>query len=125
MAPPGKGVGGGGPRKPAHAKSALPSFESQVAFLYVLIGQLTAQRLPVTGNVIVAQSAACAKAWDAFLDRYPAVKEWMEKAGVAGDLVALFVAHWPIVEAARQELAVQQAQAGSYDAQAGAGEPLA
>lgn len=86
----------------------------QIEMLYRLGGQAISPRLPVTANAVVGQAAMCGEAWDAVLRRYPAIYEFIQKGMIAGDIAALVIAHMPIIEAARMELAQRAAQEATY-----------
>ena len=101
-------------------RSAGPSAASfplavQLQLPYRLLSNVTASRLPVTSGVLAAQAGPCAEAWDQFLMRYPALREKIEQGMIAGDLVALIMAHLPILAAAREELAARARAMESYE----------
>lgn len=95
--------------------SSIPPLATQLAFPYMLIGDLTARRLPITGQVIQQQAPACGAAWDQFLYRFPSLRAKIEEGAIATDILALIMAHLPIIQCAREEIAAQQAQAQGYD----------
>lgn len=64
---------------------------------------LNSRGRPQTAQAVMAQAPACAAAWDRFLLRFPALREMIEKGAVGADVVALIMAHVPILEAARAE----------------------
>lgn len=94
--------------------SAFP-LAVQLQLPYRLLSNATASRLPVTSGVLAAQAGPCAEAWDQFLMRYPALREKIEQGMIAGDVVALIMAHLPILTAAREELAARAAAMESYE----------
>lgn len=49
------------------------------------------------------QAPECAAAWDDFLKRWPALYEMLEKGMIGADVVRLFMAHYPILQAVREE----------------------
>ena len=112
-------------RRPAKAKpgpKAGPKFTSakgiplavQLQLPYNLLSNVTAARLPVTSQVLAQQARPCAEAWDTFLLRYPALREKIEQGMIAGDVIALIMAHLPILAAAREEIAARAQMAEQY-----------
>lgn len=102
----------------AHAKgsAAKPkqlSLAKQLEFPYMLLSQAAAGQMPATSKVLAQQAPVCAAAWDQFLLRYPALREKIEQGAIAGDIVVLIMAHMPIVQVAREEMAFRQAQAAA------------
>ncbi len=120
------------PRKAAGAKKAaprpktgMPSLQVQLAMPYQLAATALSGRMPATANALAAQAGPCAAAWDQFLLRYPKLREKIEQGAVAADIVNLIYAHVPIVQVAREEMAMIQAMqqggqgyAGGVDAAA-------
>lgn len=106
-APPGE------PKRP-RGPAALP-LTVQLQFPYQLAADATRNRLPATSAMLVRQAAPCAAAWDRFLLRYPSLRKKIEEGAIATDVVALIMAHVPIVTTAREELAAQRAQMESYE----------
>lgn len=105
---------------PRHAKTAMGiSLQDQLAFPYHLLGDVAANRLPMTSNMLHAQAPVCAAAWDQFLLRYPSLREKIEQGMVATDIVMLIMAHVPIVQAMREETQ-RLAQQQEWDASASA-----
>jgi hypothetical protein len=112
------------PRKQAPEKKAAPKrtgssaggipLAKQLEFPYEILSNLTAQRLPHTSAVLHAQAGPCAAAWDNFLRRFPALREKIESGMIAGDVVALLMAHIPIVQVMRAETAALQEQMQGY-----------
>lgn len=112
-------------RKKAPAKSAGLPLSVQLQFPYQLLANATATQLPTTSGVLLQQAQPCAEAWDQFLMRYPAFREKLEQGMVATDIIALVMAHLPIIQCAREEMAARQSQqsgqagyAGGIDGQA-------
>lgn len=110
------------PRRAAAKKKAAPKaggipLAVQLELPYKLLGDVARSRgLGATGNVLYAQAPVCAAAWDQFLMRYPALREKLESGMVAQDIIVLIMAHVPIVQVAREEIATIQAQqTQSYD----------
>lgn len=101
------------PRAKKAPAGAIP-LSVQLQVPYQIGGTLLASRLPVTANALVNNAEACATAWDQFLMRYPALREKLEQGMVAADVLNLIYAHWPILQAAREELAMQRAVAEGY-----------
>ena len=102
--------------------AGIPSLRVQLELPYKLAAAGLRPRLPATATTIDAQAGACAAAWDTFLLRYPALREKIEQGGVAADIVNLVMAHAPILQVAREEIAAQQLMeqtyAGGLDGQA-------
>ena len=73
-----------------------------------------------TQHLFAVQAGPCAAAWDQFLMRYPALRDKIEQGAVAADVVNLVMAHVPIVQVAREEMAMLQAQQAGYDGGIGA-----
>lgn len=108
-----KGSTGGKRRAP---KTAAIPLSQQLQLPYLLLSDVTRSRLPVTSGALYQQAPICAQAWDQFLMRYPALREKIESGMIAGDVVALVMAHLPIIQAAREEIAAQAAaQQAGYD----------
>ena len=83
----------------------------QLELPYKLLADVSATRMPATSVALRNQAPACAAAWDQFLLRYPSVRETLEKGMIAGDILGLIMAHLPIIEAMRMEVAANQARA--------------
>jgi len=101
----------GGPKKTSPKKPSGPRYSGkgiplavQLQLPYNLLSNVTAAKLPVTSQVLAEQAAPCAAAWDQFLLRYPALREKIEQGMIAGDVIALIMAHLPILAAAREEI---------------------
>ena len=99
-------------RAPKRAPStAIVPLSVQLELPYRLLSDVTRNQLPVTSQVLRQQAGPCAEAWDLFLMRYPALREKIEQGMIAADVVALIMAHLPILQAAREEIAARaQAQ---------------
>jgi transcriptional regulator with XRE-family HTH domain len=97
---------------PRHAYKSGMSLADQLQFPYMILSNATANRLPQTSKALAQSAGPCAAAWDNFLMRYPALREKIETGMIAGDIVALIMAHLPIIQAAREETQrLQQQQA--------------
>jgi transcriptional regulator with XRE-family HTH domain len=104
-----------GPRKKS-GPTGIPSLRVQLEMPYRLGATALAGRLPVTAGVMNQQAGPCAEAWDVFLLRYPKLREKIEQGAVAADIVNLVMAHVPIIQVAREEIAAQQlAATQTYD----------
>lgn len=100
------------------AKSATIPLAVQLELPYLILGDVVGRKLPSTGGALKQQAPQCAQAWDQFLLRYPSLREKLEQGMVAGDVVALLMAHMPIIQMAREEsawMAQQRAQQQGYD----------
>ncbi len=91
-----------GPKHAARSGGGLP-LQVQLEFPYMILSNATANRLPQTSRALAEAAGPCAAAWDNFLMRYPALREKIEQGMIAGDIVALIMAHLPIIQAAREE----------------------
>ena len=100
-----------GPAKKAGAAPGMPSLRVQLEMPYRLGATALATRLPYTSGMLNQQAGPCAEAWDVFLMRYPKLREKIESGAVAADIVNLVMAHVPILQVAREEIAAQQAAA--------------
>lgn len=100
-----------GPAKKAGAPAGMPSLRVQLEMPYRLGATALATRLPYTSGMLNQQAGPCAEAWDVFLMRYPKLREKIESGAVAADIVNLVMAHVPILQVAREEIAAQQAAA--------------
>jgi len=103
------------PRASAAAGAASFPLAVQLQLPYKLLSNATAARLPVTSQVLAIQAGPCAEAWDQFLMRYPALREAIERGMIAGDVMALVMAHLPILTAAREELAARARAMETYE----------
>jgi hypothetical protein len=101
-------------KKPA-SKAGMPPLAVQLEIPYHLAAAATRARLPHTSAALDVCAGPCAQAWDQFLMRYPKLREKIEQGAVAADVVNLIYAHMPIVTAAREEIAAQQAMAFPTD----------
>ena len=93
------------------ANAGIPSLRVQLEMPYRLGATALASRMPYTSSMLNQQAGPCAEAWDVFLMRYPKLREKIESGAVAADIVNLVMAHVPILQIAREELAAQQAAA--------------
>ena len=109
------------PRPKAAAKSSKGSSPAgiplavQLQLPYRLLANVTASRMPATSHILEVQAGPCADAWDQFLMRYPALREKIEQGMIAGDVIALIMAHLPIVQIAREEIAARARAMESYE----------
>ena len=97
-----------GARKSA-APKGMPSLQAQLQMPYKLAAAGLRTRLPNTAQMLEVQAGPCAAAWDQFLLRYPGLRDKIEQGAVAADIVNLVMAHVPIVQVAREEMAIQAA----------------
>jgi hypothetical protein len=102
------------PKRAAASGAGIP-LSVQLAFPYEILSNLTAQRLPHTSNMLHAQAPVCGQAWDNFLRRFPALREKIESGMIAGDVVALLMAHIPIIQTMRAETVNLQEQMAHYE----------
>lgn len=101
-------------QRPAPKVAAIP-LAAQLELPYKIIGDIAGYRgLPQTRGILYQQAPLCAQAWDTFLMRYPALREKIEQGMIAGDIVGLIMAHVPIVQVARMEIAERQAAMEGY-----------
>lgn len=98
-------------KRAAKAPSGSMNVEAQIRLIYDLLGTLSASRTPVLSGAIKRQSAACAKADEQLLRRWPKLYAAMEQGLIAGDILAVFMAHYPILMAAREEMEMRRAEA--------------
>lgn len=91
------------PKKADAPRVGILPLQKQLEFPYMILSNMTAQKLPATSRALAAQAVPCAAAWDNFLLRYPALREKIETGMIATDIVALLMAHIPIIQAAREE----------------------
>ena len=104
-----------GARKAAPPKG-MPSLQAQLQMPYMLAAAGLKNRLPSTSRMLEVQAGPCAAAWDTFLLRYPGLRDKIEQGAVAADVVNLVMAHVPIVQVAREEMAMMAAmQEQTYD----------
>ena len=102
--------------KKAAPKSGMPSLQTQLQMPYMLASTALRGRLPATSNALAVQAGPCAAAWDQFLLRYPGLRDKIEQGAVAADVVNLVMAHVPIVQVAREEMALMAQMAETtYD----------
>ena len=102
--------------KKAAPKAGMPSLQTQLQMPYMLASTALRGRLPATSNALAVQAGPCAAAWDQFLLRYPALRDKIEQGAVAADVVNLVMAHVPIVQVAREEMALMAQMAEpTYD----------
>ena len=100
-------------KKAAPKSSGMPSLRLQLEMPYRLAGTALTTRMPYTAGMLQQQAGPCAEAWDTFLLRYPKLREKIEQGAVAADVVNLVMAHMPIIQTAREELAaIQMANQG-------------
>lgn len=118
-------------RKPRqHAGGgAVPAMtvEAQLNLIYNLVATLTASRVPGVSGAIKVNAARCAKADEQLLRRWPRVYEAMEKGMIAGDILAVFMAHYPILMALREEIEARRREQAILNGQVPGGveEPVA
>lgn len=96
------------------APAGMPSLRLQLEMPYRLGATALQSRLPATAYCLNEQAGPCAAAWDTFLLRYPKLREKIEQGAVASDIVNLVMAHMPIVQVAREEIAAQQAAMANF-----------
>ena len=100
------------PRRGGKAPAAVGmNVEAQLRLIYDLVGTLTASRTPMLSGAIKRQAGACAKADEQLLRRWPKLYAAMEKGLIAGDILAVFMAHYPILMAAREEIEARRLEA--------------
>lgn len=124
-APASKSGGRRASRGGAGSQAAGIPLAAQLELPYRLGANFLQNRLPVTARTLDAQARPCAEAWDNFLKRYPALREKIEQGMIAGDVVALIMAHVPIIQAVRMEIAAQQMAEGHYEGGVPTGVPSA
>lgn len=98
------------PKKKVVAGGSL-NVEGQIKLIYDLVGTLTASRTPAVSGAIKRQASACAKADEQLLRRWPKLYAAMEQGLIAGDILAVFMAHYPILMAAREEIEQRRIEA--------------
>lgn len=97
-------------RRQAKVPGGGMNVEAQIRLIYDLVGTLTASRTPMLSGAIKRQSGACAKADEQLLRRWPRLYAAMEQGLIAGDILAVFMAHYPILMAAREEIEQRRAE---------------
>lgn len=100
-------------RRRSTSSSPRPSpkrkLRDEIEGIYSLSGTMLVAtgRAPITGDAVLRQAPQCADAWDQVLDQYPRARAAVEKITGAGGAVALIMAHFPIIQAARMEAAAR------------------
>lgn len=89
-------------KRPRHPKAE--AVEAQFKLIYDLLATAMSSRAPVVSSAMHKQSSACAKADEQLLRRWPKLYEAMEKGLIAGDILAVVMAHMPILAAVRIEM---------------------
>lgn len=99
------------PRPKKKVAGGSMNVEGQIRLIYELIGTLTASRTPAVSGAVKRQASACAKADEQLLRRWPKLYAAMEQGLIAGDILAVFMAHYPILMAAREEIESRRIEA--------------
>ena len=106
--------------EPKQKKSARPSagamtVEAQLRLIYDLAGTLTMSKTPAVGRALKANAGACAHADEQLLRRWPKLYAAMEKGLIAGDILAVFMAHYPILMGVREEIEERRRMAAIFE----------
>lgn len=111
-----------------HVAGGMPaplSVQAQLELVYNLVGDLVRAPAPIASGAVKMQAHACAKADEQLLRRWPKLYEAIEKGAVAGDILAVFMAHYPILMAVREEIDIRRREAMIREGQGGYEEPVA
>lgn len=91
-------------KAPRQSSGATIPLRAQLEIPYKLGATVAQARgYAITAAALRRQAPECAAAWDDFLYRWPAVREMLEKGAIGADVLRLFMAHWPILQAVREE----------------------